>query len=178
MPAYKQLLIFCTVLIISCQNILSQETHENEENEESIIVGFGPTLEFNDSLYGINTRLYYGTDETFCFGSEISYFPFQNIENEIDKSILDLNINAHYIIELSKKIGLYPLSGLNYSIEKERYSNDTHKETALGLNYGLGTHYKINDLYIFTEFKGIIGQLNTEFFTLGIIFNFNIHYKQ
>ena len=154
--------------------IFSQE-EEKEESEQSIIIGFGPSLELNDAVYGINGRFYYGVNESFCFGPEISYFPYQNIDKGYEKSIIDLNLNAHYIFELGENIGFYPLSGINYTIEKERLideNDDQEKENALGINYGVGIHYKFKDFFVFTEFKGIAGELHDEFITVGVLFNF------
>ncbi|MEP5341364.1 MAG: outer membrane beta-barrel protein [Algibacter sp.] len=178
MQVFKYVSITCFLLL--SQTIFSQENEnvkEEDEEEQTIIVGLAPTLELNETLYGVNGRVYYGLNDTFCFGPEISYFPYQNIDDDYEKSIIDLNINAHYIFELSEKWGLYPLSGINYTIEKERLinqNNDSEKIDEFGINYGVGIHYKISDLYVFSEFKGIIGQLNAEFISAGIIFNFSL----
>ena len=140
--------------------------------EESIILGLGATAELEEGFIGINARAYYGLNEQFCFGPEVSYFPYQSIDNEYEKSITDLNFNAHYIFELSEKIGLYPLSGLNYTIEEERLidnNDDSEEEKEFGINYGLGIHYRIKKVFVFTEFKGIVGSLSDEFITIGAI---------
>jgi len=172
MQVFKSLFIICFTLL--SQITISQET-ENKESEQSYIVGFGPTFELNDGLTGVNGRFYYGVNESFCFGPEISYFPYQEVDKGYEKSILDLNLNAHYIFELGEKLGFYPLSGINYSIENERLVKETdesEKKKEFGLNYGAGLHYKFKNLFLFTEFKGIIGDLNDEFITIGLIYNF------
>jgi len=172
---------FALFLIVFSQVIYSQEEENTKEKEQSILVGFGPTLELSESLYGINSRFYYGINEAFCFGPEVSYFPYQDIDNGIETAIIDLNVNAHYIFELNKKMGLYPLSGINYTIEKERLIEDndeSEQEEAFGINYGVGIHYTFNNLFIFSEFKGVLGQLNAEFITVGVIFNFKLPSKK
>ena len=141
--------------------------------QEGFIVGVGPTYEFNNEAVGVNGRLYYGVNEKFCFGPEISFYPYQDIDDEYEVSIIDLNINAHYIFEITEKLGLYPLSGLNYTIERERlieFNDNLLEEKELGLNYGLGAHYNLGGLFVFLEFKGIIGELNDEFLTAGVLF--------
>lgn len=172
MQVYKSIVITCLLLI--SHFVFSQE-NQKEESEESIIVGVGATLELKDALYGVNGRLYYGVNEAFCFGPEVSYFPYQNIDEDYEKSIVDLNINAHYIFELSERLGLYPLTGVNYTIETERLvdeNNDSKEENNFGLNYGAGLHYKFNNTFVFGEFKGVSGPLHAEFITVGVIFNF------
>jgi len=88
---------------------------------------------------------------------------------------LDLNLNAHYIFEITEKLGFYPLSGINYTIENERLIENTESEEdekAFGINYGAGFHYNLfKDVFVFAEFKGIIGQLNAQFITTGVIIN-------
>lgn len=144
-------------------------------SQESLIPGAGPTLELEEELVGINARLYYGVNEQICFGPEVSFFPYKEIDDEVEKSILDLNLNAHYIFEITEKLGFYPLSGINYTIENERLIENTESEEdekAFGINYGAGFHYNLfKDVFVFAEFKGIIGQLNAQFITTGVIIN-------
>ena len=162
MQVFKIFIIYCLLF-----NILKISA------QQGFIGGLGPTYELNNDAIGINSRFYYGPTDTFCFGPEISFFPYQQINDQYEASILDLNLNAHYIFELSHKIGVYPLSGLNYTIEKERLVNESNpdEEKEIGLNYGLGAHYNLGKFFAFIEFKGIIGKLSDEFVTVGVIFN-------
>ena len=141
--------------------------------QQGAVVGLGPTYEIDEQLFGINTRFFYGKNERFCFGPELSFFPFQDIDLENEVSILDLNLNAHYIFELNDKTGVYPLSGINYTIESEReilFPEESEREKAFGLNYGVGAHYNLKNVFVFIEFKGIVGQLSDEFLTIGVLF--------
>ncbi len=176
---FKQLLWFCLILL--SQVLAAQEIADTEQEGNSILIGLAPTLALEESLYGVNGRFYYGVNEAFCFGPEISYFPYQDSGHHFEKMIIDLNVNAHYIIELSEKIGLYPLSGINYTIEKERLLDDTNeseKEEEFGINYGVGVHYRFNNFFVFSEFKGILGQLSAEFISAGVIFDIEIRSKK
>lgn len=145
--------------------------------QDQWMLGLAPSLELEEDLLGVNARIYYGVDEHFCFGPEVTFFPNQGIENGFDLKIVELNLNAHYIFELSHNLGIYPLSGVNYSIE-QRESNITieeEKEDAFGLNYGLGLHYNIGKTFVFAEFKGVVGKLNDEFISIGMIFSISKH---
>ncbi len=148
--------------------------------QEGWILGIGPTLELEEELVGINARLYYGLNEQICFGPEISIYPSQEIEDENELSVVDLNFNGHYIFEVSHKLGIYPLTGLNYTIEKERFEMLDESETTreFGVNYGLGAHYNLGKLFVFAEFKGIISQLSDEFITAGVIFSLSKSKKE
>ena len=134
--------------------------------------GVGPSIAPGNSLSGVNTRIYYGVNERFCFGPEISFFPYQQLTDTYETQLWEANVNAHYVFELAHRLGIYPLSGLNYSIENERLlnSDEIERHNALGINYGAGLHYSINRVLLFTEFKGVVGQLSDEFITLGAVF--------
>ena len=156
-------------------NVFSQEskhqkhTSNHEKQESILLIGAGPTIELREQILGVNGRFYYANNEHFCFGPEISIFPFQEVTEEEEVSIIDLNLNAHYIFELGKGFGFYPLSGINYSIEKIRFLEEEEKEEEFGINYGVGFHYKWNKVFFFAEVKGIIGPLNDGFVTTGAI---------
>ena len=165
MPGFEKYYGLISLLLIVCNTSISQEI---------FIIGAGSSLELEENIYGANLRAYYGFSKEFCFGPEVSYFPFQEIDDEYQLSIVDLNFNAHYIFEINHKLGVYPLSGINYTIEKERLIEDRDRKEQveeLGLNYGLGMHYNFGKFFLFGEFKGILGQLNDEFITVGAIFS-------
>ena len=165
MQVFKKYFWQVSLLFIVCNTAISQE---------NLVVGVGSSLELDESIFGANLRAYYGINEQFCFGPEVSFFPYQDINEEYQLSIVDLNFNAHYIVEIDHKLGIYPLSGINYTIEKERLIEDrdrTAQVEELGLNYGLGLHYNFGHFYLFGEFKGIVGQLNDHFITVGAIFS-------
>ena len=136
--------------------------------------GIGASLAFEQELFGANARLYYGPNATFCFGPEVTVFPYQGVAEGYEIRLVDLNVNAHYIFELSHTVGVYPLAGFNYSLERERLildKDEIEKENAAGLNYGFGIHFNLNHLFLFSEFKGVTGALNDQFVTVGIIFS-------
>ncbi len=142
--------------------------------QQGWMVGIAPSIELNEHLFGANARLYYGPNDHFCFGPEVTLFPYQEIDDEYELTVTELNLNAHYIFELTHKLGMYPLTGINYTIEKERLieqSNRNEEENEFGLNYGFGIHYNLGSLYAFTEFKGVVGKLNDEFISIGVIFS-------
>jgi len=134
--------------------------------QEVLVVGGGPSIELENSLYGINARLFYGPNERFCYGPEVTYFPYQEIDEENELSVIDLNVNAHYFFELAPELEIYPLTGVNFTIEQERLLADDNEVD----NFG--------KLYVFSEFKGILGKLNDEFITVGVLFSLKSHAKE
>lgn len=168
MLAYKKIAIFSSIILCTSMTLKAQK--------ELLFGGFGGALELGQELIGANARFFYGVNEAFCFGPEISFFPYQDTEEGFQESIIDLNINAHYIFEVTHKLGLYPLSGINYTIEKERLvinNDESETENEFGINYGFGAHYIISRSFVFAEIKGVIGQLSGEFITAGVISHLN-----
>ena len=106
---------FCLISICLCFGV-----HGLKAQESTWLIGAGPSVELDNGLIGVNARFYYGPNETICFGPELSYFPNDQIESDLELSVLDLNFNGHFILELVQNLGLYALTGLNYSIEEER----------------------------------------------------------
>lgn len=135
------------------------------------MIGIGPTLAPTNSLTGGNARVYYGTDPRFCFGPEISVFPYQKTADQFEERLFEANLNAHYLFELAHRLEFYPLSGINYTVETERSTINLEEEehTAPGINVGLGLHYSFGQVLVFSEFKSVIGELSDEFFTLGAV---------
>ncbi|MBL1281124.1 MAG: hypothetical protein COA33_012660 [Fluviicola sp.] len=149
-----------------------------------ILLSFSPTISFSQNLvtgvggtygsaidsYGINGREYVFIGKHICFGPELSYFPKTGITA---KSLVELNFTGHYIFELTEHMGFYPLTGLNYSIEREIVEGIGEKESGFGLNLGVGIHYRVKNLFPFMEYKYILGGLSQHLVSLGILFSFS-----
>ena len=141
--------------------------------QQGWMIGGGPSLELDHDLLGINGRVFYGPNSQFCFGPEFTIFPYKEINGTYELNIIDLNINGHFVFELSDALAVYPLSGINYTIENERLianNENVERKSEFGFNYGLGMHYNLNHFFMILEFKGIAGQLSDEFVTAGLIF--------
>ncbi|NQZ43977.1 MAG: hypothetical protein HRT65_06670 [Flavobacteriaceae bacterium] len=141
--------------------------------QEGWMVGIGPTTAPATSLIGANVRAYFGVNERFCFGPEFSFFPYQQLDDTYETSVWEVNLNAHYLFELAPRFGIYPVGGFNFSSDQERIPSTAGtliRETAPGINYGAGFHYNTGGVLLFTEFKGVIGALSDEFFTIGAVF--------
>ena len=115
--------------------------------------------------------------QSYVLVRKFQFSPYQSPADQYEERLFEINFNAHYIFELTHRFGTYPLVGLSYTTEEGRSTvdlNDTDQHSAPGINFGLGTHYGIRNILLFAEFKGVIGELNDEFFTLGAV----IHFKR
>jgi len=163
-------------LIIICLLILfSAKTYS-----QSVSVGGG--LVYGDDIEepGINLRVYYNLPgNRVCFGPEFSTFLShkENVNGEdIEIDLYELNLNVHYIFELTHKLGFYPFTGLNFSREKEQIEiagvHETFTEEKFGLNLGFGAHYAYNKVVFFTEYDHLFGNLHQNSITLGLFYTF------
>ena len=169
----QKFLFFIVVFMLSSFHINAQV------EPPTIMPGLSGVYSSELETLGWNARLYYAADHHFCFGPEVSFFKRDIEEGEI--TFFEANANLHYILDFGGGLGFYPLSGINYSIEKETENNtlpqEEQVERAFGLNVGGGFHYAKGRLLFFTEYKYVISELDDHFFTLGCLINFSLAKK-
>lgn len=127
---------------------------------------------------GIQLRGYYNMKgNRVCFGPEFSSFftTSESHNGEVTKRKLsEMNFNLHYIIEITEKWGVYPLAGLNYSIEKEEVEVSSeiekHNLEKLGTNLGIGVHRAKNKWVFFGEYDHLFSELSQNSFIVGAFF--------
>ncbi|NOQ71120.1 MAG: outer membrane beta-barrel protein [Crocinitomix sp.] len=142
---------------------------------QSIMFGAGGSYGTDIQQFAPNFRIYYGLTEHICFGPEFSYFPSIKHE-EVDVQLTEYGFVAHYIFEIKHKAGIYPLIGINYSVENETHNEESHTTSAWGASMGLGVHFNFKNLLPFAEYKFITGELSQSTLSLGLIYN--LHFGQ
>lgn len=135
---------------------------------------------------GIHLRGYYNLkNNKICFGPEFSYFLTADeiVGGEpVEKKLNEWNFNFHYIIELNEKWGVYPLSGLNVSFEKETVltgpDQGEHSISEFGVNVGFGIHRAVNKWVIFSEYDHLFSELSQNSILLGAFYTFGKSKKE
>lgn len=139
-------------------------------------VMFGAAGSYGSSIYQVapNFRLYYGATEQLCFGPEYTFY--QRKIDESEKVTLDeIGFVVHYIFELKEKVGIYPVLGVNYSIEKEiEHAHLAHQKKAFGASIGAGMHLSIKNFMPFAEYKYITGALRQHTISAGLIYSLHV----
>ncbi|MFT5668137.1 MAG: hypothetical protein ACI9DK_002337 [Vicingaceae bacterium] len=159
--------IVILLLVILAKNATAQSAAEKEEElnhhclfeEKSWTVGLGSSYAFHVEALGINSRVYYNLGEQLCFGPEFSFFKRE------EEMVYDLNFVGHYIFE-TKLVGLYPLTGINYSIEE----TDNSTEKAAGFVIGAGMHRNFKTFTVFAEYSHVESDLPDDFITFGLMY--------
>ncbi|MFT7086278.1 MAG: hypothetical protein ACJAV5_002003 [Vicingaceae bacterium] len=159
--------IVILLLVILAKSASAQTAAEKEEelnhhclfDEKSVTFGLGSSYAFNVETIGINSRIYYNLGEQLCFGPEFSFFKKE------EEKVYDINFIGHYIFE-TKLAGIYPLAGINYSIEE----NSTRTEKATGFVVGAGVHRNFKGYTIFVEYSHVESDLPDDFITIGLMY--------
>jgi len=148
-------------------------------------LGGGAEYNFTINSIGLNARAYYNVGERFCIGPEFSIFARETNttpEGTEEIRVWEFNFNTHYIFEISEKLGVYPIVGLNYTNEEETFievisaEETIHLETSWAANLGAGFHIPFERLTPFGEFHFTTGRLSEYLFTIGTFYTF--HHKE
>ncbi len=140
--------------------------HEKEELSQSITLGIGAPYSSELETVGLNLRVYYNVSPHICFGPEYSYFKSGDTEVQAFDFVL------HYIIE-TDIVGIYPLLGSNYTIEKEEFEFEQETEEEFGIVFGGGIHktfYK--NLTAFAQYSRVELGIEDDIFALGLMYTF------
>ncbi len=138
---------------------------------QGLVSSIGGTYGSEVESLGMNIREYYFFNHHICLGPEVSYFPKHKLPHG-EVTLLELNITGHYILEMTNRFSFYPLTGLNYSIENVSAHKRTVINKALGVNLGIGFHYRMNNVLPFIEYKYITGNLSQNVYSAGILIMF------
>jgi hypothetical protein len=124
-------------------------------------------------LNGINISIFYHFTEKLSAGVEANRFfraAREKDSNESSLSIWDFDANLHFSIPVHKQLIFYPVTGLSYSMEKER-NNITGKFTYINrwsFNTGAGILFKAKSIKPHIEYIFNWGNQNEQFLIAGI----------
>ena len=128
-----------------------------------VTIGVASPYSFDLGTFGSNIRMYYNVGERLCFGPEYAFLKSD------EKEVVDFDFVVHYIFE-TPWVGIYPVAGVNYSVEKELTEPET--KANLGVVFGIGMHRNIRSFTTFVEYSRVELGVEDQFFTLGLMYNF------
>lgn len=132
-------------------------------NPNAFSLGLASPYSFELERPGVNIRLDYHLTEKLNLGPEYSYF------NNGDEELWDADFVFQYIFE-TELIGIYPIAGVTYSEVVSPI-----REQDWGAKIGAGLHKNFKYLSAFIEYDHITGELEDDFITLGVFYQF--HFK-
>jgi len=169
-----RLAVFVGLLFLSCIHFnLSAQVHETAFsdhhcllNPNALSLGIASPYSFELDEPGINIRLDYHITENFNVGPEYTYL------NNGEEELWDVDFVFQYIFE-TKIIGIYPIAGITYSEIKSPI-----REQDWGGKFGAGLHRNFKHFSAFIEYDHISGDLEDDFITLGIFYQFHFKLKE
>lgn len=166
------------VLLLACMVCTYMQSFaQTSRGDSSLGFNLGYGFESENATLGIDYR-YNITDEVRIAPS-LTYFVKAD-----DLSAVAIDVNAHYVVQLSDVFGFYPLAGVDLSFWKWHHSrldvndfgkrDDSHKETRLGVNLGLGAEvYATKEMTIGLEVKyNIVKDLDQAWLGVRVGYNF------
>lgn len=138
-------------------------------------VGAGGARAISQEVYGVNIKTYANSGHALTFGPEVTFYPKQTVERgalDVDVTLLDLNIMAHFNFYPTDVVGFYALGGFNYTIQNEKFNNIEVDNSSLGPRLGLGIQFVKTNFAPFVEFSHIFGPINENTISAGILYTF------
>ncbi len=131
-------------------------------------------------LNGSNLSLFYHFTEMFSCGLEVNRFFVHQSTKENSKVFLsawDYEFNIHYYIPFYKKLHVYSVAGVSYSIEKEETDKIEIDRNWYG-NTGAGFLLNTKTVKPHLEYIYAIGTRNEHFFIAGITIEIDLKNKR
>lgn len=131
----------------------------------------GITLSYGSEIksLGLGARFQYGILDHLR--AEVGFNGFFEHDH---KSWWDVNINAHYLLNLrNEQLYIYPIAGLNYTMKNDKKEKD--EDNHIGLNLGAGIEYAFTEHWgANLEYRHTIirGNLSQGVFSLGVNYKF------
>ncbi|MBR7012239.1 MAG: outer membrane beta-barrel protein [Muribaculaceae bacterium] len=158
--------------------LISVFTAQAEKGDASAAAQF--VYASRHSMAGLGVQIQYEPVARFRIAPEFIYF----FESD-DRTVINANLNLHYIIPTSTSFAIYPLAGFSYGHFTHKTSSGVDliddlvgerkvERDRCGANIGMGAQYRVQDhLYFYTEQRyQIMKDYNQSVTVLGIKYTF------
>ena len=174
----RKILIFLGLLFVMLSNIYAQKGRQ--------AIGFGLSYGTEIESIGLGLKYQYNITNPIRLEPSLNYF----IEND-NVSMLDVNMNLHYLCPVGRSVKLYPLFGFTFSnwmfdlgdgfdidvdgdhihIDKD---DDHHNECRVGVNIGGGADFVLTNNWImnFELRYQLVSDFDQAVFNLGFAYRF------
>ena len=142
-------------------------------------INVGGGLSFGTEIenIGITAKATYGIDDQWEGGASFTYFLPKSF-GPVDWTFWAINLDAHYLKNVSDKFTIYPLAGLNIggiTIDSDSFGGfnpGSTTNTEIGVNIGGGAYLNISEkLKGFGEIKYVIGGFDQLTLGAGVLFS-------
>lgn len=172
----KKILFFVGLLFILVGNTYAQKGRQ--------AIGFGLSYGTEIESMGLGLKYQYNITNPIRLEPSLNYF----FEND-NVSMLDVNMNFHYLCPVGRSVKLYPLLGLTFSNwmfdfgdgldvdwhgDHIHIDDDHHNECRIGMNIGGGVDFELASNWTMNfEFRyQLVSDFDQAVFNLGFAYNF------
>lgn len=141
--------------------------------ESRLLLGAGITYCSFIGNPGVNLNVTYRVIGNLHIGPDFSAI-LNSEEKENGKTVvkkeLEYNVNGHYIFEVSDKVSVYPLAGINFSkVTIHPVNEEAGKRWITAFNSGGGIEFNFHQKRLFFETK-YVSKLEKYDLTIGMLF--------
>lgn len=115
-----------------------------QSHSEHMAVAVDYNYAYKHEQSGVGLKFLYAFTDNWRVEPEVMYLA----KNE-GVSTLNLSLNAHYVLPLASRVGVYALAGINYS----HWGLTGPDEDRVGANLGAGVEMRFNPVGIFAEHR-------------------------
>ena len=174
----RKILIFLGLLFVMLSGVYAQKGRQ--------AIGFGLSYGTEIESIGLGLKYQYNITNPIRLEPCLNYF----LEND-NVSMLDINMNLHYLCPVGRSVKLYPLFGFTFSnwmfdlgdgfdidvdgdhihIDKD---DDNHNECRVGVNIGGGADFALTSSWImnFELRYQLVSDFDQAVFNLGFAYRF------
>jgi opacity protein-like surface antigen len=132
------------------------------------------------AIYELNLPFHLSPSFTYFLPNVSKYSSLTGGSSKHVVSCMMFDVNGHYVLNSLDRFEIYALAGLDFTFLRNKmvseYLETTYKdassESAIGLNIGAGTYFKLTDQFdIYGEAKYIVSKYDQFVFTAGVLIN-------
>lgn len=123
--------------------------------------GIGYHTEFKDDNTGLVLEGVYSFTDDVRLAAGFLYY-FVDEPKDVSITLMDLNLNVHYIFKNDEDMRIYALGGINSFRFDVSYKDDDDKSSGdeTGINLGAGIEYDVGNVMLFGELKITTGDVH------------------
>ena len=166
-----------TLRLVLLLALIANSKSSYSQYKYSISAGASHERLFGSS--GSHVRMYYIFHEHIRFFAGYSYY-LEVTHNDGNQTVTNelraINLNFNYIIYLGKRLGIYPILGLNYVYGSEIIEDNESKyedfKEDLGMNAGFGVSYQMGRFAPYIESNSVIINQSNLVVSAGLSYSF------
>ncbi len=136
----------------------------------------GPGITLTPDI-GLSVKAQQGITDAIDGSAIFTYYFVETVDApgfDVSASVITLELNGQYNLDLSDSFTFYPLAGLSIARASSSVSgpggDTSFSDTEIGLNLGAGINYPLSSFDLFAEAKIVLGGIDDFVLQAGVLF--------